>query len=90
MLDDPEIITELFTTIHGCELSKNIDEPIFKIYKKLSAQLNLSRIKPSNALFGIRGKGYHGRHYFGEVIGYPTLNKKSRWESPGGILFKFS
>ncbi|MBN2421865.1 hypothetical protein JXB41_01445 [Candidatus Woesearchaeota archaeon] len=90
MLDDPEIISELITTLLGCELSKNIDEPVFKIYKKLSKELNLSRIKPSNAVFGIRGKGYHGRHYFGESIGYPTPDKKSRWDSPAGILYKFS
>jgi hypothetical protein len=88
-LDDPEKISELYSTLLGCELSKNIDEPIFRLYKKLSIKLKLSRIKPNNAVFGIRGKGYHGRHYFGESIGYPTPNKKSRWNSPAGILYKF-
>lgn len=90
MLDEPEKVAELTTTLLGCELSKNIDEPIFVLYKKLSDELNLSRLQPSNVIFGIRGKGYAGRHYFGESIGYPTPDKKSRWDSPGGILYKFS
>lgn len=90
MLDEPERISELSATLLGCELCKDIDEPVFKAYKRLSKELKLSRIKPVNAVFAIRGKGYSGRHYFGESIGYPTPDRKSRWDSPGGILYKFS
>ncbi|MBD3203889.1 hypothetical protein GF327_06320 [Candidatus Woesearchaeota archaeon] len=90
MLEFPERVSELSAALLGCELSKNIDEPVFKAYKKLSGLLNLKRIKPNNAIFGIRGKGYPGRHIFGESIGYPTPNKKSRWNSPAGMMYKFS
>ncbi|MFH0874310.1 MAG: hypothetical protein V1859_00070 [archaeon] len=90
MLEPPEPVSDLITTILGCELSKEVDEPIFKIYKKLSSKLYLSRITPANAVFGVRGKGYSGRHYFGELIGYPTPNNKTRWDSPASMLYKFS
>lgn len=89
-LDEGERIGELKSTLFGCELEKEIDEPIFKKYKTLSKLLRLDRIKPNDATFGIHGKGYGGKHLFGEIIGYPTLNKKSRWSSPGGIVYKFN
>ncbi len=87
--DKPEKTSELATTLIGLELEKNIKQPVFEKYKKLSDLLNLNRIKISQASFFISGKGYHGKHYFGEKIGYPTLNNKTKWNSPGGIIYKF-
>ena len=87
-LDDPERISDLKTTLLGCELCKNVDERIFKKFKKLSALLRINRLKIASAMFGIHGKGYPGRHYFGEYIGYPSQNKKTRWLSPGQMVYK--
>ena len=87
-LDMPNLTTELITTLIGLELSKNIDEPIFKKYNILSKELNLNRIKINSATFAISGKGYPGKHLFGQMIGYPTPNKKTRWSSPGQMMLK--
>ena len=88
MREKGDRISELRATLLGCELCKDIDEEIFRKYKKLSKLLNLQRIKPIDASFFISGKGYPGKHLFGEVIGYPTKNKKSRWQSPGQMIYK--
>lgn len=88
MLDRGEAISELRAVLSGCELCKEVDEDVFRKYKKVSELLNLSRIRHSDASFFIAGKGYHGKHIFGEVIGYPSLNKKTRWQSPGQMLYK--
>ncbi|MAE42696.1 hypothetical protein CMO93_02910 [Candidatus Woesearchaeota archaeon] len=88
MLDKSEKISELKATLLGCELSKEADEEIFIKYKKLSCLLNLKRLKPIDASFFISGKGYPGKHLFGEVIGYPSLNKKTRWQSPGQMIYQ--
>ncbi|MBN1502667.1 hypothetical protein JW930_03920 [Candidatus Woesearchaeota archaeon] len=85
----PERVAELLTTLSGLELEKEIDEPVFQFYKSLSNVLKLSTIKNNDAVFYTRGKGYYGKHYFGETIGYPTKNKKSRWNYPSGIIYKF-
>lgn len=88
MLDRGEAISELRAVLSGCELCKEVDEDIFRKYKKASELLNLSRIRHTDASFFISGKGYHGKHVFGEVIGYPSLNKKTRWQSPGQMAYK--
>src|SRR3989344_9046815 len=88
MRETGDRISELRATLLGCELCKDIDEEIFRKYKKLSKLLNLQRIKPIDASFFISGKGYPGKHFFGEAIGYPTKNKKSRWQSPGQMIYK--
>lgn len=88
MRDNPEKTSELMTTLIGLELEKNINMPVFKKYKKLSELLKLN-IKIPEAKFFISGKGYHGKHIFGEKIGYPTKNMKTKWNSPGGIVYKF-
>ncbi|MCH8003404.1 MAG: hypothetical protein IH934_02135 [Nanoarchaeota archaeon] len=88
MLDKSERISELKAVLLGCELCKEVDEDIFKKYKKLSNLLNLERIEAVDASFFIAGKGYPGKHVFGEVIGYPSLNKKTRWQSPGQMIYK--
>ncbi|MBI2661687.1 hypothetical protein HYX09_05495 [Candidatus Woesearchaeota archaeon] len=88
MLEDPERVSELRATLLGCELEKDIDEDVFRKYRQLSKLLRLDRIKPVDATFFVSSKGYPGRHLFGERIGYPTLNRKSRWQSPGQILYK--
>src|SRR3989338_2844515 len=88
-MDEPERIADLKSTLLGCELCKDVDEAIFKKYKVLSKALRLDRIKVvSSASFSIHGKGYAGRHYFGEYIGYPSKNKKTRWLSPGQMIYK--
>jgi hypothetical protein len=88
MLEKGERTSELSLTLVGCELEKDIDEPIFKAFKKLSALLKLDRFTTNQATFFIKGEGYGGKHIFGEYIGYPTPNKKSRWDSPGGIIYQ--
>ncbi|MBW2990662.1 hypothetical protein KY348_03070 [Candidatus Woesearchaeota archaeon] len=90
MLEESERTSELAATLLGCELEKNINEPVFKKFKKLSALLKLNRFETSNATFFIKGEGFPGKHIFGETIGYPTPNKISRWSSPGGIIYQLS
>ncbi len=87
-LDDPERISELRTTLLGCELCKEVDEPIFRKFRKLSKLLKINRFEISSAVFGIHGKGYAGRHYFGECVGYPSKNGKTRWLSPAQMIYK--
>ncbi len=79
---------ELLTTLKGCELDKNIDEEVFKKFKKFSELLETNRLEFTNAGIGIHAKGYYGKHFFGEEIGYPTPNKKTRWSSPGQMMLK--
>lgn len=88
MLDEPEKVSELMTTISGMELEKDLPLPVFKRYKELSWLLKLEKIKIPDASFFISTKGYHGRHYFGEKYGYPTRNMKDKWPTPGGIIHK--
>lgn len=88
-MDAPEASVDLAATLLGCELEKNIDEPAFKAYKRLASALKMFRIQINDATFSIHGKGYSGRHLFGERIGYPTPDKKSRWPTPGGMIYKF-
>ncbi len=88
MLDQSENISELKAVLSGCELCKDSDEEIFKKYKKVSKLLKLDRIKTIDASFFVGGKGYRGKHNFGEMIGYPSLNKKTRWQSPGQMIYK--
>jgi len=83
-----ERTSELSTTLLGCELSKNINEPVFRAFRKLSNLLKLHRFGTNDATFFIKGEGYGGRHIFGQVIGYPTPNRKSRWDGPGGIIYQ--
>jgi hypothetical protein len=88
MLQKSESISELKSVLLGCELCKNVDEEVFKKYKTLSGLLKLDRITVVDASFFISGKGYPGKHIFGEVIGYPSLDKKTRWQSPGQMVYK--
>ena len=88
MLDKSENISELKAVLSGCELCKDSNEEIFRKYKKASDLLRLGRIKAIDASFFVAGKGYHGKHNFGEIIGYPSLNGKTRWQSPGQMMYK--
>ena len=88
MLDKSENISELKAVLSGCELCKDADEEIFRKYKKVSKLLRLDRIKTVDASFFAAGKGYRGKHNFGEMIGYPSLNGKTRWQSPGQMMYK--
>ncbi len=90
VLEPSELVGDLKTTLLGCELSKNISEPVFKKFRAVSRLFKISRIITASAIFAISGKGYGGKHQFGYVFGYPTPNKKSRWLSPSGILYKLS
>jgi hypothetical protein len=88
MLEKSERTSELAATLLGCELEKDINEPVFKKFRILSELLRLHRFDTNDAAFFIKGEGYPGKHIFGETIGYPTPNKKSRWDSPGGIVYQ--
>ena len=89
MLDKANRISDLRTTLLGNELEKDIDEEPFMTFKALSEKMNLRRLKPADASFFISGKGYPGKHAFGDKIGYPSPNKKTRWKSPGQFIYKF-
>lgn len=88
VLAKPARTAELITTLRGCELDKNISEGVFKKFKKFSELLKIDGLEFTNAGIGIHAKGYYGRHFFGEEIGYPTPNKKTRWSSPGQMMLK--
>ena len=88
MLEKSERVSDVRATLLGCELDKGIDEEPFRKYKKLSKLLKLDRIKPIDVSFSVSGKGYPGKHLFGELIGYPSLNKKTRWQTPGQMIYK--
>ena len=79
---------DLNATLRGCELDKEVDEEVFKKFKLLSKLLKIDRFDFSDATFGIHAKGYFGKHFFGENIGYPSLDKKTRWSSPGQLMLK--
>ncbi len=84
-----EKTSDLRATLLGCEYDKDVDEQPFIAFKQLSKELNLNRLKPVDATFATAGKGYPGKHRFGDAIGYPSLNKKTRWKTPGQMISKF-
>lgn len=88
MLARPVRTADLFATLKGCYLDRDIDEDVFKKFKVLAKLLKLERLTFQTAGFGIHAKGYFGKHFFGDEIGYPTLNKKTRWSSPGQMMLK--
>ncbi|MFW5991379.1 MAG: hypothetical protein ACOCQX_04060 [Candidatus Nanoarchaeia archaeon] len=88
MLKPMEKISDLKATVLGCELSKNSNEAVFRRWKNFSRFIGAGKIKHNSAAFFVAGKGYPGKHVFGQAIGYPTPNKKSRWQSPGGIVYQ--
>lgn len=88
MLKPMEKTSEMRATILGCELSKDINEAVFRRWKNLSRFIGAGKIKSNTATFFIAGKGYPGKHAFGQNIGYPTPNRKSRWQSPAGIIYQ--
>jgi len=79
---------DLATTLRGCELDKNINEEVFRKFRVLSKLLRMERMEIADASFGIHAKGYYGKHFFGEEIGYPSANRKTRWSSPGQMMLK--
>jgi leucyl aminopeptidase (aminopeptidase T) len=88
LLAKPVRTADLITTLRGCELSKDVDEDVFKKYKTFSKILKIERMDHTQAGFGIHAKGYYGKHFFGDSIGYPSLDKKTRWSSPGQLMLK--
>jgi len=88
MLEHSERTSELAATLLGCELEKEINEPVFKKFKILSKLLRLNRFDTNGVAFFVKGEGFPGKHIFGETIGYPTPDRKSRWDSPGGIIYQ--
>ncbi len=87
-LEPTDRISDLSATISGCEYEKKIFEPWFNAFKKLSPIISANKLQIAEASFSIAGKGYGGKHFFGMNIGYPTPNKKSRWQGPGQMLLK--
>ncbi|GEM_PF-704045 len=81
-------IDDLAATIVGCEYEKNIPEPWFKAFKKVSKEFKVNTLKTADVSFGVHGKGYGGKHFFGSKIGYPTPNMQSRWQAPGQMFLK--
>ncbi|MFA5142460.1 MAG: hypothetical protein WC471_05840 [Candidatus Woesearchaeota archaeon] len=83
-----EYLSDLITTLYGCEYCKKIGEPAFKAFQEVSKAFNLQRLTPASAKLTIATQGFVGRHLFGEAIGYPTPNRKSRWDSPMRMFMK--
>src|SRR3989344_1266414 len=79
---------DLATTLRGCELDKNIGEEVFRKFRVFSRLVHMERMDITDASFGIHAKGYYGKHFFGEEIGYPSANRKTRWSSPGQMMLK--
>ncbi len=88
-LSPSEKVSDLRATLLGLEYDKEADEQPFIAFRQLSKELRLDRLKPLDAAFSTSGKGYPGRHRFGESVGYPSLNGKTRWKTPGQMLSKF-
>ena len=88
LLAKPVRTADLITTLKGCELSKEVDEEVFKKYNEFSKIMNIGKMDTIQAGFGIHAKGYYGKHFFGDAIGYPSLDKKTRWSSPGQLMLK--
>lgn len=87
-LSEPNRISELAGTISGCEYDKEVREPVFQAFKKLSNALKINGWEYVDASFSIHGKGYGGKHFFGMNIGYPSLDRKTRWNSPSNMMLK--
>jgi hypothetical protein len=88
MLVPMERISDLKATFTGCELSKKSSEPVFKAFTNLSKYLETEKLKINDAAFFVAGSGYPGKHIFGQSIGYPSPNNKTRWQSPGQMVYK--
>jgi len=88
LLAKPVRTADLITTLRGCELSKEVDEEVFRKYKEFSRLMAIDKMDHTQAGFGIHAKGYYGKHFFGDSIGYPSLDKKTRWSSPGQLMLK--
>lgn len=88
MSDFPEKISDLAATLQGCELDKLVGEEVFFKFNKISKMITAEKLKPADAVFAVKGEGYSGKHIFGQYIGYPTKNKKSRWQTPSQLAYK--
>ncbi len=88
MLKPMERISDMKTTLLGCEICKDSKEAVFKRFKEFSKFVGTSKINNNTATFFITARGTPGRHFFGQEIGYPTKNGKSRWQSPAGIIYQ--
>ncbi|MBS3113184.1 hypothetical protein J4418_03825 [Candidatus Woesearchaeota archaeon] len=85
-----EHIFDLLETLQGCEHCKKSSEAVFKSYSDISKIFKLKDLVPPTAELIISPQGFRGRHFFGECIGYPTSNGKSRWDSPAKMFLKQS
>ena len=88
LLKPMERISDLKATLLGCELCRHSNEAVFRRFKEFARYIGTSRVKHNSATFFIVGKGTPGKHFFGQSIGYPTKNGKSRWQSPAGIIYQ--
>jgi len=83
-----ERISDLLTTIAGCEYEKKIKEKVFIKFAKLSKLFKINKLKFASCSFSIHGKGYAGKHFFGLVIGYPDPKRKTRWNNVSAMRLK--
>jgi hypothetical protein len=88
MLATMERVSDLKATLSGCELTNKSSEPVFKKFAQLRKYLGTNKLSINDAAFFIVGGGYPGKHLFGQAIGYPSPNKKTRWQSPGQMVYK--
>ncbi|MCD6434729.1 MAG: hypothetical protein J7L14_03885 [Candidatus Diapherotrites archaeon] len=86
-LDFPVRCDDLAATLKGCWYDRNVNEEVFKKFKKFALKHNMN-FEFADAVFGIHGKGYAGKHIFGLTVGYPDLQRKTRWQSPGQMFLK--
>ena len=73
----------------GLEFSKYVPQEPFKRYKIFSAVSGMRyKARLPHAICIFKGEGYFGKDIFGEIIGYPTPNLKTKWTSTLQLISK--
>ena len=82
-------VFQTLTVFWALEHEKEVNEPIFKAYSDVARQWRLSRVSvPPRVWFAFIGEGYLGKDVFGESVGYPTPNGKTKWQDGFKLLRK--
>ncbi|MFX1520913.1 MAG: hypothetical protein ACFFCD_13430 [Promethearchaeota archaeon] len=90
-----DVADELWSTLQafwGIELSKNVPDSPFKRYRMFSGEAGMrykaGDVSLPHAILMFKGEGSFGKDIFGETIGYPTPNLKTKWTSALQLLSK--
>ena len=90
-----DVADEIWSTIQafwGIELSKHVPDNPFKRYRIFSGEAGMrykaGDLSLPHAIFMFKGEGSFGKDIFGEIVGYPTPNLKTKWTSALQLLSK--